>query len=93
VSKEEGFAVQTDAEGLEILANHGASAMTAICSSLTAIGDLLVCADDKEIKDQSINDLGWLLVALGELGMDLVNARNPFERNLRELARNQERTR
>jgi hypothetical protein len=37
-------------------------------------------------------DLDWLFVALGELGMELENARDLIDDNLLELARNQEQT-
>jgi len=83
---ESGYALQTDADGLQTLANQGSSAATAICSALTALGDLLVSADAEDIKNQRLNDLGWLLVALGELGMDLEDARSLIEGNLQRVA-------
>jgi hypothetical protein len=77
--------VQTDARGLETLSSHAPGATTAVCSALAGIGELLVYADAVEIK-KSLNDLGWLLAALGELWMDLENTQGLIDSNLKRVA-------
>jgi len=57
----QGLSIQTDDEGLGTLASLAEDAVSSVFTSLEAIGDLLVYADAKELSENTIANLGWLL--------------------------------
>jgi len=82
----QGLSIQTDDEGLGTLAIAAEGAMSSICMSLEAIGDLLAYVDAKELSGDTIANLGWLLASLGELGLQVEDARTLIGDNVMERA-------
>jgi len=77
--------LQTDAEGLKLLGSEAKDAAFQLHASLTCLGDLLANAETREIGSLNLNNLGWLLVSLGEWGMDMENVRTLVEENLQRV--------
>lgn len=80
----QGLSIQTDDEGLGTLANVAEGAMSSICMSLEAIGDLLINVDAKELSEGTIENFGWLLASLGEIGLQVEDARTLIGVNIME---------
>jgi len=78
--------LQTDAEGSKLLGSEAKDAAFQLHASLTCLGDLLANAETREVDALNFNSLGWLLVSLGEWGMDLENVRTLVEDNLQRVA-------
>jgi hypothetical protein len=76
------FVIQTDAKGLEMLANDADVALGEIFTSLGAIGDPLCYADTKELNESTFWGLGWMLMSFADMGVQLQNARTRIQGNM-----------
>ena len=77
-----GCVIQTDAEGLSMLACDTDSAIDAICLTLEALGKLLAYSDTDEVGEHAFKNLGWMMVSFGEMGIQLQDARRLIEENI-----------